>query len=93
MGHSQSKANKHYTLAQAWALFGSDQSLIVEAYPGDVIGINNSGNNAIGDTLYTGNQKVGFACIPLFSVEIFTDIQAPIAQFLDEGAVQALQLR
>ena len=41
VGHSRSKANKRYTLAQAQALFGSDRSSIEEAYPGDVIGINN----------------------------------------------------
>jgi len=104
VGHSRSKANKRYTLAQAQALFGSDRSSIEEAYPGDVIGINNPGNFAIGDTLYTGNQKVAFEGIPSFSPEIFAYIRAPnpsdyksfrkgIAQLLDEGAVQALRQR
>ena len=78
LGHSLSKANKRYTLAQAQALFGSDRSSIEEAYPGDVIGINNPGNFAIGDTLYTGNQKVAFEGIPLFSREIFSYIKVKI---------------
>ena len=48
-----------------------------QVYPGYVIGINNPGNFATGDTLYTDNQKVAFEGIPLFSPEIYTYIQAP----------------
>lgn len=71
---------------------------------GDVIGINNPGNFAIGDTLYTGTQKVAFPGIPSFSPEKFAYIRNPnpstyksfqkgIDQLLDEGAVQALRQR
>ena len=48
VGHSRSKPGKKYNLAQAQTLFGSDRESVEVAYPGDVIGINNPGNFAIG---------------------------------------------
>ena len=102
--HSRSKSGKKYNLAQAQALFGSDRSTVEIAYPGDVIGINNPGSFAIGDTLYTGNSRVAFPGIPSFSPEKFAYIRSPnpsdyksfrkgLDQLLDEGAVQALRQR
>lgn len=104
VGHSRSKSGKKYNLAQAQALFGNDREAVEVAYPGDVIGINNPGNFAIGDTLYTGSQKVAFPGIPSFSPEKFAYIRNPnpsaykafqkgMEQLLDEGAVQALRQR
>lgn len=104
VSHSRSKSGKKYNLAQAQALFGSDRSSIEVAYPGDVIGINNPGNFAIGDTLFTGGARVAFPGIPSFSPEKFAYIRSPnpsdyksfrkgIDQLLDEGAVQALRQR
>lgn len=104
VGHSRSKAGKKYNLAQAQALFGSDRSSVDVAYPGDVIGINNPGCFAIGDTLYTGPNRVAFPGIPSFSPEKFAYIRSPnpsdyksfrkgMDQLLDEGAVQALRQR
>eukprot|EP00536_Pseudo-nitzschia_multiseries_P004720 jgi/Psemu1/10641/gm1.10641_g len=104
VGHSRSKAGKKYNLAQAQALFGSDRSTVDLAYPGDVIGINNPGSFAIGDTLFTGTERVAFPGIPSFSPEKFAYIRSPnpsdyksfrkgIDQLLAEGAVQALRQR
>lgn len=104
VGHSRSKISKRYNLAQAQALFGSDRSSVDVAYPGDVIGINNPGNFAIGDTLFSGNSKVAFPGIPSFSPEKFAYIRSPnpsdyksfrkgMDQLLQEGAVQALRQR
>lgn len=104
VGHSRSKASKKYSLANAQALFGSDRSTIEVAYPGDVVGINNPGNFAIGDTLYTGNQVQAFPGIPSFSPEKFAYIRAPnpsdykafrkgMDQLLAEGAIQSLRQR
>lgn len=104
VGHSRSKPGKKYNLAQAQALFGSDRTSVEVAYPGDVIGINNPGNFAIGDTLFTGTSKVAFPGIPSFSPEKFAYIRSPnpsdyksfrkgMDQLLDEGAIQALRQR
>lgn len=102
VNHSRSK--RQYSLAQAQALFGSDRTSIDEAFPGDVIGINNPGCFAIGDTLYSGNVPIAFPGIPSFSPETFAYIRAPnpsdyksfkkgMDQLLAEGAVQALRQR
>ncbi|GAX27592.1 peptide chain release factor 3 [Fistulifera solaris] len=102
VNHSRSK--RQYNLAQAQALFGSDRTSVDEAFPGDVIGINNPGSFAIGDTLYSGNSPIAFPGIPSFSPEKFAYIRAPnpsdyksfkkgIDQLLAEGAVQALRQR
>jgi peptide chain release factor 3 len=48
VGHSRSKPGKTFNLAQAQTLFGSDRESVEVAYPGDVIGINNPGDFAIG---------------------------------------------
>lgn len=104
VSHSRSKPGKKYNLAQAQALFGADRTAVEVAYPGDVIGINNPGNFAIGDTLFTGNARVAFPGIPSFSPEKFAYIRSPnpsdykafrkgMDQLLDEGAVQALRQR
>lgn len=47
------------------------------AYPGDVIGINNPGHFAIGDTIFTGSTKVRFPGIPSFSPECFAYMRNP----------------
>ena len=104
VSHSRSKLGKKFNLAQAQSLFGSDRSAVEVAYRGDVIGINNPGNFAIGDTLFSGNCKIAFPGIPSFSPEKFAYIRSPnpsdyksfrkgIDQLLDEGAVQALRQR
>jgi len=104
VGHSRSKPGKKFQLAQAQTLFGSDRESVEVAYPGDVIGINNPGNFAIGDTLFTGNEQIAFPGIPSFSPEKFAFIRNPnpstyksfqkgVDQLLAEGAVQSLRQR
>ena len=104
VGHSRSKPSKKYSLAQAQALFGNDRDAVTEAFPGDVIGINNPGNFAIGDTLYSGKESLAYPGIPSFSPEKFAYIRNPnpstykafqkgLDQLLDEGAVQCLRQR
>jgi peptide chain release factor 3 len=49
------------------------KSTIDEAYPGDVIGLYDTGNFKIGDTLTEG-EKMLFKGIPSFSPEIFKEL-------------------
>mmetsp|Transcript_22556 Transcript_22556/g.55107 ORF Transcript_22556/g.55107 Transcript_22556/m.55107 type:complete len:599 (+) Transcript_22556:100-1896(+) len=95
---------KQITLAQAQRLFASDRESIEEAYPGDVVGVNNPGVFSIGDTIFTGSEKLSFPGIPSFSPEMFAYIRNPnpsayknfrkgLTQLLDEGAVQLLRAR
>lgn len=101
--HSRMKG-KQVTLAHAQQLFAQERETVQAAYPGDVIGINNPGHFAIGDTIFTGSTKVRFPGIPSFSPECFAYMRNPnpskyknyrkgLDQLLDEGAVQMLRER
>ena len=87
-------------LSRPQKLFGQDREVVEDAYPGDVIGLNNPGMFAIGDTLYLGS-KVEYEGIPCFSPEIFSWLRNPnpsafknfrkgVNELREEGAVQIL---
>ena len=100
------RTGRSLTLATATMLFGSDRDGVEEAFPGDVIGLNNpaGGLFQIGDALHTGSS-VAFEPIPSFSPEVFgylrpTEVGASrksfakgVDQLLAEGAVQRLKER
>ena len=94
------RTGKSIRLSRPQKLFGQDRAVVEDAYPGDVIGLNNPGMFAIGDTLYTGS-KVEFEGIPCFSPEIFSWLRNPnpsafknfrkgVNELREEGAVQIL---
>lgn len=75
-----------------------EKSIIEEAYPGDVVGLYDTGNFKIGDTLTEG-EKIMFKGIPSFSPEIFKELintdpmkskqlEKGIQQLTDEGVAQ-----
>ncbi|CAM9961723.1 unnamed protein product [Ascophyllum nodosum] len=99
-----SRMKKQVTLSHAQQLFAQERETVEVAYPGDVIGINNPGHFAIGDTIFTGGTKIRFPGIPSFSPECFAYMRNPnpskyknyrkgLDQLLDEGAVQLLRER
>lgn len=76
----------------------SEKSIIEEAYPGDVIGLYDTGNFKIGDTLTEGENFM-FKGIPSFSPELFREVinkdpmkskqlDKGIRQLTDEGVAQ-----
>ncbi len=80
------------------SFMAQDKSVIDEAYPGDVVGLYDSGNFKIGDTLNEGDQFM-FKGIPSFSPEIFMELEnldpmkskqldKGIRQLMDEGVAQ-----
>ncbi|MCH2230203.1 MAG: peptide chain release factor 3 [Crocinitomicaceae bacterium] len=80
------------------SFLAQDKSVIDEAFPGDVIGLYDSGNFKIGDTLNEG-EKFTFKGIPSFSPEIFMELEnldpmkskqldKGIRQLMDEGVAQ-----
>ena len=80
----------------------ASKSVIDEAFPGDVIGLYDSGTFKIGDTLSEG--KPVFKGIPSFSPEIFKEIQNDdpmkskqlekgLNQLTDEGVAQLFTLQ
>ena len=100
MSVRHARTGKTIRLSRPQKLFGQDRAVVEDAYPGDVIGLNNPGMFAIGDTLYTGS-KVEFEGIPCFSPEIFSWLRNPnpsafknfrkgVNELREEGAVQIL---
>jgi peptide chain release factor 3 len=90
---------KPIRLAHSKQFLAQDRSTVDEAYAGDIVGIHDPGHFQIGDTLYTGKQKVEFEGIPQFSPEIFArltlrdplkrkQLQKGIQQLSEEGMVQ-----
>lgn len=76
----------------------NEKSIVDEAYPGDVVGLYDTGNFKIGDTLTEG-EKFQFKGIPSFSPEIFKELinkdpfkakqlEKGIHQLTDEGVAQ-----
>lgn len=92
------RLNREIKFANPASFMAQDKSLIEEAYPGDVIGLYDSGNFKIGDTLTEGEQFM-YKGIPTFSPEIFRELyltdpfkskqmEKGIMQLTDEGLAQ-----
>ncbi|MBD2744748.1 peptide chain release factor 3 [Coleofasciculus sp. FACHB-1120] len=97
---NHARTGKTVRLSRPQKLFAQDRESIEEAYPGDVIGLNNPGVFAIGDTIYTG-QKLEYEGIPCFSPELFAYLKNPnpskfkqfhkgVSELREEGAVQIM---
>lgn len=64
------RQNKELRFSNPTAFMAQEKSVIDVAYPGDIIGLYDSGNFKIGDTLSEG-EKMNFKGIPSFSPELF----------------------
>ena len=100
MSVKHSRTGKTIRLSRPQKIFGQDREVVDDAYPGDVIGLNNPGMFSIGDTLYTG-AHLEYEGIPSFSPEIFSWLRNPnpsafknfrkgVNELREEGAVQIL---
>ncbi|HXE81163.1 MAG TPA: peptide chain release factor 3 [Vicinamibacterales bacterium] len=84
-------------LARVYRFFGRDRETVPEAYAGDVVGLVNPGQLAIGDTLYAG-EPVRFPPIPQFPAERFGTLRPAdvrpkrfddaVHQLAEEGLMQ-----
>ncbi len=97
---NHARTGKAVRLSRPQKLFAQERESIDEAYAGDVIGLNNPGVFAIGDTIYTG-QKIEYEGIPYFSPELFANLRNPnpskfkqfqkgVSELREEGAVQIM---
>ncbi|WP_009543975.1 peptide chain release factor 3 [Crocosphaera subtropica] len=97
---SHARTGKTVRLSRPQKLFAQDRASIEEAYGGDVIGLNNPGVFAIGDTIYNG-KKLEYEGIPCFSPEMFSYLKNPnpskfkqfqkgIKELREEGAIQIM---
>jgi peptide chain release factor 3 len=97
---SHARTGKVVRLSRPQKLFAQDRESIDVAYPGDVIGLNNPGVFAIGDTIYNG-KRLEYEGIPCFSPELFAYLRNPnpskfkqfhkgVTELREEGAVQIM---
>ena len=92
------RLDKNLRFNNPYAFLASSKDVIEEAFPGDVIGLYDTGNFKIGDTLTEGEDMM-FRGIPSFSPEIFKELinmdpmktkqlEKGIQQLTDEGVAQ-----
>ena len=97
------REEKPIRLSMPHQLFGAERHVIDEAWPGDVIGLFDTGALRIGDTLSEG-ESFEYAELPRFSPEIFARVRAKDAlrrkqfekgleQLSQEGAIQIFHPR
>ncbi len=96
--YNHTRLEKKFKFANPTSFMAQDKSVIDEAFPGDVIGLYDTGNFKIGDSLTEGNS-FSFKGIPSFSPEIFMELENKdpmkskqlekgIQQLTDEGVAQ-----
>ena len=67
-------SGKGMKFAAPTAFMAEKKSVIDEAFPGDIVGLHDTGNFKIGDT-FTEGEKLRFTGIPSFSPELFRYIE------------------
>jgi len=96
--YKQVRTDKVMRIAAPTAFMAQRKNVVDEAYPGDIVGVPDTGNFKIGDTLTQG-ENLHFRGLPSFSPEMFkyienTDpmkskqLEKGIRQLMDEGVAQ-----
>ncbi|MBM7097563.1 peptide chain release factor 3 [Bacillus sp. H-16] len=94
-----SRTGKKMKLSQSHSFFASDRETVNDALPGDIIGLYDSGNFEVGDTIVTGSEAFQYEEMPQFPPEKFAKIMAKNAlkhkqyhkgmkQLVQEGTIQ-----
>lgn len=84
--------NKKFRFSNATAFMAQQKETIDEAFPGDIVGLYDTGNLKIGDTLNEGVKET-YKGIPSFSPELFKEVinlDAMKAKQLDKGLSQLM---
>jgi peptide chain release factor 3 len=92
------RLHKNIRFTSPASFLGARKSIVDEAFPGDVIGLYDTGSFKIGDTLTEG-EKLMFQGMPTFSPEVFKELvnldpskskqlAKGIEQLTDEGVAQ-----
>ena len=97
------RLGKSLRFSNATAFMAQERETIDEAWPGDIIGIYDTGNLKIGDTLTEGEKGL-YKGIPSFSPEIFKEVinvdamktkqlEKGLNQLMEEGVAQLFQYK
>jgi peptide chain release factor 3 len=92
------RLDKPFRFANTTAFMAQEKEIIDEAFPGDIVGLYDTGNLKIGDTLSAGDKSL-YKGIPSFSPEIFREainkdamktkqLEKGLSQLMDEGVAQ-----
>jgi len=92
------RLDKDVRFSNPYSFLAREKSIVEDAYPGDVVGLFDTGNFKIGDTLTEG-ENFYFTGIPTFSPEIFKEVvnkdpmktkqlEKGLLQLTDEGVAQ-----
>ena len=92
------RLDKDVRFSNPYSFLARDKDVIEEAFPGDVVGLFDTGNFKIGDTLTEGEDYY-YSGIPSFSPEIFKEVinkdpmktkqlEKGLNQLTDEGVAQ-----
>ena len=98
MNYKHIRSGKMMRFSTPTAFMAQKKSVVDEAYPGDIVGLPDTGNFKIGDTLTSG-EEIHFKGLPSFSPEMFKYIENTdpmktkqlnkgIEQLMDEGVAQ-----
>ncbi len=90
--------DKKFRFSNATAFMAQQKETIDEAFPGDIVGLYDTGNLKIGDTITEGAKET-FKGIPSFSPELFKEVinldamkskqlEKGLLQLMDEGVAQ-----
>ncbi|MCQ2008790.1 peptide chain release factor 3 [Sporolactobacillus sp. STSJ-5] len=99
MGVYLDRTGKQLKLAQPQQFFADSRELIDDAYPGDIVGLYDTGFYQIGDTVCRSKDTFNFGALPQFSPEHFAKVRAKnamkqkhflkgVSQLAQEGAIQ-----
>jgi peptide chain release factor 3 len=87
------RQEKGIRFSNATAFMAQDRETVEEAWPGDIVGLYDTGNLKIGDTLTEG-EKLLYTGIPSFSPEIFKEVvnmDAMKSKQLEKGLLQLME--
>lgn len=96
---SLARTDKKMRLSNSTNFMAEDRETVSSAVAGDIIGLYDTGNFQIGDTIYSGKEEIEFKELPQFTPELFMRIEPKnvmkqksfhkgIKQLVQEGAIQ-----
>lgn len=96
------RQGKNFRFSSPSAFFADKKEIVDISYPGDIIGLHDTGNFKIGDTLTEG-EEMNYRGIPSFSPEHFKyinnadpmkskQLEKGIDQLMDEGVAQLFRI-
>ncbi|GAG80612.1 unnamed protein product [marine sediment metagenome] len=97
-GYIHVRSGRQMKFSSPTSFMAEKKSIIDEAYPGDIVGVHDTGSFKIGDSVTEG-EKIRFNGIPSFSPELFRYVENDepmkskqlargLDQLMDEGVAQ-----